>query len=207
MMIAKKYAGTVMAAFAVLIWTALALAGGPLNHIDLAVIQTLASERHAHPWLTHAGIWASVLGSGYVTLPLTFLAIIFLVWRRRLINAAVLLGVVLSGRVLVEYLKIWIGRPRPDLEYQAVAIPSLAFPSGHAANSMTAFVAIALFCVPKPERKVALIASIGASLLVGLSRPLLGVHWPSDVLGGWIFGLLWAVGGWRIADRFEIRPV
>jgi undecaprenyl-diphosphatase len=118
-----------------------------------------------------------------------------------------LIAIVVSGRLLVEYLKLWIGRPRPDLEFQAVAVQSLAFPSGHAANSMTAFVAIALFCAPKSERKVALIAAIGASLLVGLSRPLLGVHWPSDVLGGWIFGLLWAVGGWRIASRFETKTV
>jgi undecaprenyl-diphosphatase len=204
-MITKKYAGAVMTAAAVLIWAALALIGGSVNRFDFAVIQMLAAERLAHPWLTHAGIGTSVFGSTEVTLPLTYLAIIYLVWRRRLINAAVLLGVVLSGRVLVEYLKIWIGRPRPDLEFQAVAIQSLAFPSGHAANSMTAFVAIALFCVPKPKRKAALTAAIGASLLVGLSRPLLGVHWPSDVLGGWIFGLLWAVGGWRIAHRFETR--
>jgi undecaprenyl-diphosphatase len=202
----KKYSGAFMAATAIVIWTALALVGGPLNHFDLAVIQMLAAERLAHPWLTRAGIWASFVGSADVTLPLTFLAVVFLVWRRRLINAAVLLAVVLCGRVLAEYLKLWIGRPRPGLEFQAVTIQSLAFPSGHAANSMTAFVAIALFCAPKPERKVALVAAIGASLLVGLSRPLLGVHWPSDVLGGWIFGLLWAVGGWRIADRLETRP-
>ncbi|HMI40591.1 MAG TPA: phosphatase PAP2 family protein [Sphingomicrobium sp.] len=201
----KKYVGPVMAAAAILIWAALALVGGPLNNLDLGAIQMLAAERLAHPWLTRAGIWASFLGSAEVTLPLTFLAVMFLLWRRRPIHAAVLFAAVLSERVLVEYLKVWIGRPRPDPAFQAAALQSLAFPSGHAANSMTAFVAIALFCAPKPERRVALIAAIGASVLVGLSRPLLGVHWPSDVLGGWIFGLLWAVGGWRIAGRFEIR--
>ena len=204
-MASKKYVGPALAATAILIWATLALVGGPLNRFDFAVIQMLAAERLGHSGLTRVGIWASFLGNAEVTLPLTYLGVIFLLWRRQLINAAVLLGVVLSGRVLVEYLKIWIGRPRPDLEYQAVAVQSLAFPSGHAANSMTAFVAIALLCAPRSERKAALIAAIGASLLVGLSRPLLGVHWPSDVLAGWIFGLMWAVGGWRIADRFEIR--
>ena len=104
----------------------------------------------------------------------------------------------LGGRLMVELLKQSVGRLRPDLEMHAVTVQSLSFPSGHAANSMIAFVAIALFCAPARRRGSALTLAIAASLAVGATRPLLGVHWPSDVLAGWIFGLAWAIGWWRI---------
>jgi len=116
----------------------------------------------------------------------------------RLFDAAALIAIVLGGRLMVEVLKQLIARPRPDFDLHAVTFQSLSFPSGHAANSMTAFVAIALFCAPQQHRKASLIIAVAASLLVGVTRPLLGVHWPSDVLAGWIFGLVWAVGWWRI---------
>jgi membrane-associated phospholipid phosphatase len=201
----KKYAVSLISAAAILLWMALALLGGPPNRFDFTVIQALAAERLAHPWLTHLGIWLSVAGSGSVTLPLTLFGAIYLVWRSRILHAAALIAIVLSGRLMVDYLKLWTGRPRPDLTFHAVTVNSLSFPSGHAANSMTAFVAIALFCAPQRHRRTALTIAIAASVLVGLSRPLLGVHWPSDVPAGWIFGLLWAVGWWRMLGASSLR--
>ena len=204
-MTSKKYAGAVTAAIAILIWVALDLVGGPQNHFEAATIQAIAAERLAHPWLTEVGLWASFAGSAPVTQPLLLFGAAYLVWRGQIPRAVALIAIAVSERYLVEYLKLWIGRPRPDVHFQAVAIQSLAFPSGHAANSMTAFVAVALFCAPQQHRRTALIIAVAASVLVGLSRPLLGVHWPSDVAAGWILGFLWAVGWWRIANRFETR--
>lgn len=180
---------------------ALAWLGGPGNAFDRAAIETLTAARLAYPTLTRAGIWITFAGGAPMTLLLALLGATFLVWRGRLGHASALLAIVLGGRLMVELLKQLIGRPRPDLDYP-VMVQSLSFPSGHAANSMIAFVAVALFCTPERHRKAAMTVAIGASLVVGATRPLLGVHWPSDALSGWIFGLLWVIGGWRIALRF-----
>lgn len=194
----KKYVEALVAAVAVLLWAALALLGGPPNRLEQAAMEALAAQSFAHPLLTHAEIWITFLGSAVVTLALAGLSAAYLIWRGRIAHAAALIAIVSGGRLMVELLKLWLARPRPDLGLHAVIVESPSFPSGHATNSMITFVAIALFCAPYERRRAAVILAVAVSLLVGLTRPLLGVHWPSDVLAGWIFGLLWAVGWWRI---------
>jgi len=202
-MISNKSFAALAIALATLLCLALSMLGGPFNRLDNGAITALSAERAMHPFLVRVGIWVSFAGAAPVTTTVTLFAAAFLVWRGRVAHAAMLLAVVLSGRLLVDYLKIWIGRPRPDLEMHAVTVQSLSFPSGHAANSMVAFVAAALFCAPQRHRRAALTIAIAASVLVGLSRPLLGVHWPSDVLAGWVIGLLWSVGWWHLTRRFD----
>ena len=204
-MVDKKYFAAAAIAIAALLWAALAWLGGPLNRVDHAAIDTLSNKRAAHPFLTQAGIWISLAGSAPATLGLSLVGGAFLIWRGQLRHAAALIAIVLAGRLMVEFPKLAIGRPRPDLDLHAVTIHSLSFPSGHATNSMTALVAVALFCAPERRRGAALAFAIAASLIIGASRPLLGVHWPSDVLAGWIFGLAWAVGWWWVLTASSLR--
>lgn len=194
----KRYSTTVITVLAFLLCVALAVLGGPHNGLDDAAINRLVAERLAHPSLAHAALRITESGSAPATLILALLGSTLLVWRGRLFDAGALLAIVLGGRLVVEVLKQLIARPRPDLDLHAVTFQSLSFPSGHAANSMIAFVATALLCAPGRHRRSALTLAIAASLAVGATRPLLGVHWPSDVLAGWIFGLAWAVGWWQI---------
>ena len=100
---------------------------------------------------------------------------------------------VLGGRLVVELLKLAVDRPRPSFDPQPVAVSSLSFPSAHAANSMITFLTVALLIIPVRYRGMAVTAAISLSAAVGLTRPYLGVHWPSDVIGGWAFGTAWAV--------------
>lgn len=193
----KTYSVAVISLLGLLL-AALAVLGGPLNQFDRAAIAWGANARLASPMVTQAAIWVTIAGSAPVTVPLAMLGSAYLACRDRLVHAAAFLAIVLGGRVMVELLKQSIGRARPELDLHAVQVQSLSFPSGHAANSMITFVAIALFCAPLRHRVGALTIAIAASLAVGATRPLLGVHWPSDVLAGWIFGLAWAVGWWRI---------
>lgn len=179
--------------------------GGPLNAVDGAAINQLFAERLAHPSLGYGAIRITEAGSASATVTFTLLGAALLAWRGRLFGAAALVAIVLGGRLMVEVLKQLIARPRPEADLHAVAIQSLSFPSGHAANSMITFVAIALFCTPYPHRKGALTLAILASVAVGATRPLLGVHWPSDVLAGWIFGAAWTVGWWRILGGSPLR--
>ena len=82
----------------------------------------------------------------------------------------------------------------------------MSFPSGHAANSMITFLALALILAPARYRAAAIAAATAASVLIGSTRPLLGVHWPSDVVGGWAFGIAWVVIGVELSRRWIATP-
>jgi membrane-associated phospholipid phosphatase len=80
-----------------------------------------------------------------------------------------------------------------------------SFPSGHAANSMIVYLGLSLLAADDPEhRRWAVAAALLLTFLIGLSRPMLGVHWPSDVVAGWSFGALWLLLVLAIGER--IRP-
>jgi undecaprenyl-diphosphatase len=65
---------------------------------------------------------------------------------------------------------------------------------------MAVFLSIALIAVPRAQRFSAVVMAVIASLLVGSTRPYLGVHWPSDVIGGWSLGIAMAIIAWSIAE-------
>ncbi len=184
---------------------ALALAGGPGNAFDAATIDCATAQRLAYPALTMIGVTITHAGGAPALVGLTLLAAAILV-RNSKPRALALLAIVLGGRLAVELLKATVARPRPAFDPHPVTVHSLSFPSGHAANSMISLVAIALLCAPPRRRPAALTVAIAASLAIGATRPLLGVHWPSDVLAGWIFGLLWALTAWSLL-RTRLEPL
>lgn len=166
--------------------------GGPSNDIEVSIMRSLAWFRADQPGLTNPVRGITTLGSVYATLGATSLASLWLLLRRSPAQALLLALTVLIERVLVDAFKGWLGRPRPQFELDWLP-QSLAFPSGHSANSMTAYLATALILAPPAHRRPWAIGALTLSLVVGLSRIYLGVHWPSDVIGGWALGLL-AVG-------------
>jgi undecaprenyl-diphosphatase len=83
-----------------------------------------------------------------------------------------------------------------------VVVKTSSFPSGHATSSMIFYTVIALTLTAKSRwHRPAVAGAILLSLLIGLSRVMLGVHWPSDVIGGWSFGLMWVLLTLRLAER------
>ena len=68
---------------------------------------------------------------------------------------------------------------------------------------MITFLALALIAAPTKSRAAAITAAVAASALIGSTRPLLGVHWPSDVVGGWAFGIAWVVAGAALTYRWR----
>jgi undecaprenyl-diphosphatase len=110
--------------------------------------------------------------------------------------------VILVGRSLGEAQKYWIARVRPDIEPGLVIVKTSSFPSGHAANSMIFYLTLALaLTAGRRWHRLAAAGAILLSLLIGTSRVMLGVHWPSDVIGGWVFGILWVLLSLRLAER------
>lgn len=108
-------------------------------------------------------------------------------WRGSRGRAVWLALVVIGGTLLNLALKQVFAAPRPDLLPHLDIVHTYSFPSGHAAGNMVFFGALAMLAI----RRDAYVAAGLAVLLIGVSRVWLGVHWPSDVLAGWIEGLGW----------------
>lgn len=183
------------------LWLAGWLAGG--TEADRTVlISAYAGERS---WLL-ASLWVTRLGDWEVLVALTLFASGWLLLRRQGRLALLLIGVTFVARLLVALQKILLGRIRPAENEHLVQVQSLSFPSGHAANSMVVYVMFALVLARDgPQRRLAVAAAIILSVLVGISRVTLGVHWPSDVVGGWAFGALWVMLVWHAKDRSLAR--
>jgi undecaprenyl-diphosphatase len=125
---------------------------------------------------------------------LTVAAVAVLALQRRYKDAAIAFAVIMAGRLLVELQKLAIERARPDALLRLVDVDSFSFPSGHAANSMITYLTLALILVPAGKRRSYSVATaVALSAAVGLTRIMLGVHWPSDVIAGWAFGALWVI--------------
>jgi undecaprenyl-diphosphatase len=128
----------------------------------------------------------------------------FLLWRAGHRHLPwILIAITLIGRGLSELQKYWIARARPDLDPHLVVVRTSSFPSGHAASSMIFYLTMALALTAGSRwHRAAAAGAIVLSLLIGTSRVMLGVHWPSDVVGGWAFGMLWVLLTLRLSRRW-----
>ncbi|HEX2764967.1 MAG TPA: phosphatase PAP2 family protein [Allosphingosinicella sp.] len=183
---------TVLAA----IFIAALLLGGPGDGADPRVLMVFRSPDliPAARLLTHLGDWWTAIVAGA-------LAAAVLAYRRRLSLAALLLFIILSEKAIVELLKWELDRARPDPTGRMVAVHNMAFPSGHSANSMTLWLALALLVAPRRYRGAAVSAALAIAAITGVCRLILQVHWPSDVIGGWAFGAFWVLLLVRFIER------
>ena len=172
-----------------LMWlTALLFGTGELDH---AVLRELYSGHR--PALADAARLVTMLGDGRVVTLFAFAGAVALVLRKQTWPALVLVIGSMLGKAVTELQKYEFNRMRPAENPHLVVTHNLSFPSGHSANAMMTYIALVLFLVPSERRGPWLAAALAVTLLVGLSRTMLGVHWPSDVLGGWSYGLFWAL--------------
>jgi len=180
------------------IWLAMLLWGrGPL---DRAIYQALYAGHR--PALLALARFFTLLGEPTVLIAACVACALWLWHAGRGRLGLVLLLIALIGRGLSEVQKYWIARGRPDLEPHLVVVKTSSFPSGHAASSMIFYLALALALTAHLRwHRLAAAGAVVLSLLIGTSRVMLGVHWPSDVIGGWTFGMLWVLLTLRAAER------
>jgi undecaprenyl-diphosphatase len=143
--------------------------------------------------LPTAGWEAVTWLGGPVLVPLGVTLVIAVALTGRLRLAVILALVLLGGTLLTDVVKETVARPRPAVEHQLVAVTGFSFPSGHALNSTTAYGVVALVAwgsALHARLRLGIVAAcVAAAVLVGLSRIALGVHYPTDVAGGWLAGL------------------
>lgn len=183
-----KFASLIAALVA--LWIAMLLLGA--GDIDRAILLSVyAGDRQ---WLASLALGLSVLGTWLMLIVFIGAGAIWLIFRRQYWPALILLFVTHSGRMLVALQKADVGRHRPEDPLPLVELHSLSFPSLHATNSIVVYLTLALLVArPGRERQWAVTAAALLSFLIGVSRVVLGVHWPSDVVAGWAFGLLWTL--------------
>jgi len=180
--------------------------GGPQNPADFASVAEATKIRSHDPLWTTAPAILTQFGSAYFLMPVSALVVLILYFADRRRSALLLFVTIAGERLLLDGLKILVERPRPDLDEHVVMTHSFSFPSGHAANTMTVFVAIALLALPKRHRFWSIPVAIALAAVVAATRPWLGVHWPSDIVGGWmlaalsISAALWAQKRFRLTD-------
>ena len=179
------------------LWLAMLVLGG--GAFDRSIYQALYVG--SHPALVTLARTFTALGEPTVLVGGGFILAAWLWHGGRGRLALRLLLVILLGRGLSEVQKYWIARARPDLDPHLVVVKTSSFPSGHATSSMIFYLTLALALAPAGWKRVAAAAAILISLLIGTSRVMLGVHWPSDVIGGWSFGMLWVLLTLRFSER------
>jgi len=148
-------------------------------------------------WLLAVMRDLTALGGWTVVTILTGAAIGYVAIARKIATALFILTSVGTGMLLGAMLKLLFNRARPDLVPQLVDVHTSSFPSGHAMNSAIVYLTLGALLARAQEsrarRVYVLSVAIALTLAVGMSRVYLGVHWPSDVLAGWIVGATWAL--------------
>jgi undecaprenyl-diphosphatase len=160
-------------------------------------------------WLHGAALDITALGAAAV-IGLAVTAIVgFLVLQGMHRTALFVFLASVGGWLLNHLLKIAFARPRPDVVPHLREVMSLSFPSGHAMTSAAVYLTLGAMLMRISERRITKIycmsIAVLATLLIGASRVYLGVHYPTDVLGGWMMGMSWALLCWLVERRIERR--
>ncbi|MCA0404563.1 MAG: phosphatase PAP2 family protein [Proteobacteria bacterium] len=175
----------------------LAVVAGLTRQADATLLDDLRLSPQQPAWLLEAVRDLTALGS-FTVLGLAVLATTgFLLAKGRAGLAVQFLASALGATAFSSLLKLAVDRARPDAVEALAATFTRSFPSGHALLTAAIVLTIGGFLtltVREPAARKMVWAVAGTTaLLVGLSRLFLGVHWPSDVLAGWFFGLGWAL--------------
>jgi len=149
---------------------------------------------------------ATALG-GVLVLSLMCIFVCVYLWLHRQPKLAIFLAIsVALGMALNTVLKSVIVRPRPDIVPHATDAALSSFPSGHAMMSTVVYLTLgALLSLSTSDRRIKfyiLFWSVFLPLIVGISRLYLGVHWPTDIIAGWIAGATWSLLCLAVYHRF-----
>ena len=199
-----------------LLWGFLALASevmeGDTTTLDRRILVAMRkSDDPSRPigpdWVENSLLDLTSIG-GPTVLGLVVVSVVgFLLLQGRRHTAVVVFATAASGEIANYAMKNLFLRPRPDIVPHLRDVTTSSFPSGHAMESAIIYLTLGAMLMRLSERRLTKLYCIGIAialtLLVGISRVYLGVHYPTDVIAGWMFGFFWASLCWIVAKRFE----
>ena len=159
---------------------------------DVALLEYIHAS--TNPIILSIMKFISFIGSGYFLFPLLSLVIIYTLVKKRYYVSKVLIASSLGSWILNYILKFLFNRTRP-FDFFLVEQGGLSYPSGHSMVSMSLYLSFAyLICKDqyfKDKKKIIYGAALADVLLMGVSRIYLGVHWPTDIIGGFLMGYIY----------------
>lgn len=206
----------VLAVAFALILALVAVQWEPLRSFDRAVIAEVNAWVSGRPLVVSTLHVLTDLGGSQAAWLLLPLATIWLLVRRAPATATYVAVTGIGLAVLNWGTKALVDRVRPVVDAPVADAPGMSFPSGHAMGSTVTYGVLLLVflpAVPRRWRRPVITAVVLLVLVVGLTRVGLGVHYPSDVVAGWLFGLLWLAVStasfrrWRRSEGLRQRPV
>ena len=185
---------------------------GDTDGFDKHVVRSLRrAEDPAVPvgpeWLADAALDTTALGGVPVLVFVTLAVAAFLVLDGKSRLATFLTLASATGLAASSLLKYAFARPRPDVVPHLANVHTSSFPSGHSMLSAVVYLTLGVIvasAVRTTRLRIYVVAlALTLTVLVGLSRVYLGVHYPTDVLAGWSAGLAWAMLCWLVARRLR----
>ncbi|WP_329269138.1 phosphatase PAP2 family protein [Streptomyces sp. NBC_01451] len=179
----------------------------PLRRLDAGAARRLHEAALEHPaWTDTLRFLSDRVWDPFTLRTVVALLTVWLLYRRAWRLAAWSAVTAVTGGLVGLLVKVVVERARPSLVDPVAHAPGFSFPSGHAMTATTSFAVLLLVLlpmVPRAARALCWCAAVGSVLGVGFTRIALGVHWFSDVVGGWLLGLAvvaltaWAFEAWR----------
>lgn len=174
---------------------------GDTQAIDESILKSMRrpddlSRPIGPAWLIEAGRDVTALGGYAFLIYLSASVAMFLRIERKHAAMWFVLGAVIGGYIIMRVLKELFGRPRPDVVPHLSEVVHASFPSGHSMMSAIVFLTLGALLSRLTTNRLLkfyfLVQALLLTILVGVSRVYLGVHYPSDVLAGWTCGLVWS---------------
>jgi undecaprenyl-diphosphatase len=188
------------------------LSKGPFERWDLRTAESIHRWVLRRPSLVRTLDVVTNLGKPVTLGLLVTVGAAYVFWRGRRRLALYLVVAVVGGGLVDTAVKLAVNRPRPKLDHPLAHALGKSFPSGHAMSSIITYGVLLLVFLPvlgRVGRLVAFILVVALVAAIGASRLLLGVHFVSDVLGGWVLGLAWlaaVTGAFSIWRQEEGKP-
>jgi undecaprenyl-diphosphatase len=186
---------------------------GKLGYIDSSIL--LWFRNSANPSIPIGPVWLldfmmdiTALGSVTIIFIVTIIASgLFIIKKEYLFLRFILLSVI-GGGIIDLILKLVFARPRPQIVPHLVSVDSLSYPSGHSVMSMMVYISLIFIIfyldINKNIKLFLLYSAVVLIFLIGISRMYLGVHYPSDILGGWSLGLIWCSISIKLSNNLNI---
>ena len=192
-----------------------AVSAGTTQNLDVRIIEYFRNSGDNSPagpaWLPDAMKEITTLGGGTILTIIALIVFFYLRIQKKYPELYFMLAAVIGGTIISFGLKEIFGRERPDEVFRLVDVSSLSFPSGHSMMSAVVYLTLAVLVsrIQKQRKlKIYIITvAIFLSFIIGVSRVYLGVHYPTDVIGGWTIGIVWAALCWFIARYFEKKTI